>query len=240
MANHVRACIFDLGGVVLPSPYPGIIAYEQKLGVGRGELNKILDYSNSDGLFAQLERNEITFEAYCKGAEEIFAKNYVGNDILPFSGRKFIESIEEACSTTDAKIVYAVDELRKRGILCAVITNNWYNTTLAELHPTHEQMFASTPEPHRIHMEELKGHFDLFVESRVQGKRKPEAELYKYTLAELSKKAGQEIEPNQVIFVDDIGSNLKPMKELGVHTILSRNTDQVLNDLEQILKMSLH
>jgi epoxide hydrolase-like predicted phosphatase len=239
MTNY-KAVIFDLGGVVVGSPWPGIVAYEQELGTGRGELGKYLDYANGNGLFAQLERNEITFDAYCKGAEEAFAKNYLGDDILPFSGRKLVEAIEEACSTTDAKIIRTVDELRKRGILCAVITNNWYNTKLAEVLPTHEQMFASTPEAHQKHMKELMGHFDLFVESRKQGKRKPEVSLYKHTLEELNKIAGTEIRPNQVIFIDDIGSNLKPMKELGVHTILARGTDQVLKDMESALNMTLH
>lgn len=51
------------------------------------------------------------------------------------------------------------------------------------------------------------------VESAVEGTRKPEEEIY-YKLLEKLK-----LSPGEVIFLDDLGSNLKAAKTLGFQTI---------------------
>lgn len=38
----------------------------------------------------------------------------------------------------------------------------------------------------------------------------------------------------QVIFLDDIGENLKPAREMGMATILVRDTDTVLKELQEL------
>jgi epoxide hydrolase-like predicted phosphatase len=237
--TDVSAVIFDLGGVVLSSPLHGFAAYEKELNLERGELGRLLDYTNNDGLFASLERNQISFEQYCKRAEQTFVSNFKGSEIPPFSARKMIEAIENASSVVDKNIIGAIDKLRQRGILCCALTNNWFNTTVAEILPTHQEMFANTAHEQQQLMNQLMEHFDVFLESRVLGQRKPEIALYKHTLQQLQEKSGEELPPSSVIFVDDIGTNLKPMKELGVHTILARNTQQVIKDIETRLGFSL-
>jgi len=37
-----------------------------------------------------------------------------------------------------------------------------------------------------------------------------------------------------VIFLDDIGENLKPAREMGMATILVRDTDTVLKELQEL------
>lgn len=37
----------------------------------------------------------------------------------------------------------------------------------------------------------------------------------------------------QVVFLDDFGSNLKPAREMGMVTILVRDTDTALRELEK-------
>ena len=51
------------------------------------------------------------------------------------------------------------------------------------------------------------------VESCVEGARKPELSIYQSTLERLG------VEPSEAVFLDDIGSNLKTARELGIHTI---------------------
>ena len=51
------------------------------------------------------------------------------------------------------------------------------------------------------------------VESCVEGCRKPERSIYQETLRRLG------VEAREAVFLDDIGSNLKTAKDLGIHTI---------------------
>jgi len=51
------------------------------------------------------------------------------------------------------------------------------------------------------------------VESCRVGMRKPERRIYEYTLRALN------VEPHDVVFLDDLGVNLKAAKELGIRTI---------------------
>jgi len=76
---------------------------------------------------------------------------------------------------------------------------------------------------------ELKVIFDVFVSSAHVGMRKPNADIYQYTVKELDKWAksnarrgrGWEegVKPDEIVFLDDIGENLKTAKELGFGTI---------------------
>lgn len=38
----------------------------------------------------------------------------------------------------------------------------------------------------------------------------------------------------QVVFLDDIGANLKPARDLGMVTILVRNSDMALQELQKV------
>lgn len=68
------------------------------------------------------------------------------------------------------------------------------------------------------------------VESAVEGTRKPEEEIY-YKLLEKLK-----VSPGEVIFLDDLGSNLKAAKTLGFQTIkVMRSQDEVFSKLTIII-----
>ena len=57
--------------------------------------------------------------------------------------------------------------------------------------------------------------YDSFqiVESCVEGMRKPSPAIFKLMLERL------EVDPHEAVFLDDIGSNLKAAREMGIHTI---------------------
>lgn len=38
----------------------------------------------------------------------------------------------------------------------------------------------------------------------------------------------------QVVFLDDVGTHLKPVRDLGMATILVRDTDTALRELEKV------
>ena len=48
-----------------------------------------------------------------------------------------------------------------------------------------------------------------------------------------------DIEPADAVFLDDLGVNLKPARELGMSTIKVLSSDQSLGELEQLLGLAL-
>jgi putative hydrolase of the HAD superfamily len=71
--------------------------------------------------------------------------------------------------------------------------------------------------------------FDVIVESSRVGVRKPEPRFYEVACREL------EIRPSQAVFLDDLGINLKPAREMGMTTIKVTSPEQALADLERVL-----
>lgn len=61
--------------------------------------------------------------------------------------------------------------------------------------------------------------FDAFVESSVTGLQKPDPKIYELALKEL----GLSDAAGGVVFLDDIGINLKPPKAMGMTTVKVNN-----------------
>lgn len=96
--------------------------------------------------------------------------------------------------------------------------------------------------------QDVRACFDTFVSSAHVGLRKPDPRIYQLALDKLSeevrKKEGPSaapLKPEEVVFLDDIGENLKAAKAAGMKTVkvwLGRTKDAVV-DLEEITGISL-
>src|ERR1700733_7355389 len=75
--------------------------------------------------------------------------------------------------------------------------------------------------------------FDAVLESRVLGVRKPDPRFYELACATVG------VEPDEVVFLDDLGINLKPARALGMRTIKVTDPDQALAELERVLEHSI-
>ena len=75
--------------------------------------------------------------------------------------------------------------------------------------------------------------FDDVIESSVEGIRKPNPEIYKLACRRIS------VEPEKCLFIDDLGINLKPAKELGMKTIKVLSETQALKDICLITNINL-
>ena len=73
------------------------------------------------------------------------------------------------------------------------------------------------------------GRFDLVVESRVVGVRKPDPAFYRYALDHF------EVAPELCVFLDDLGVNLKPARAMGMTTIKVTDPPAALAELESVL-----
>jgi putative hydrolase of the HAD superfamily len=82
-------------------------------------------------------------------------------------------------------------------------------------------------------MAEVMSLFDLVVESSVEGVRKPNPRIYQITCERLG------VAPERAVFLDDLGINLKPAREMGMRTIKVLHEDQAIDDLRAVTGLDL-
>ena len=80
---------------------------------------------------------------------------------------------------------------------------------------------------------ELRELFDVVIESSVVGVRKPDPRIYVLACDALG------IEAQHVVFLDDLGVNLKPARALGMVTIKVESVSRALDELEKVLGLAL-
>lgn len=70
---------------------------------------------------------------------------------------------------------------------------------------------------------QIQAMFDVFVSSAHVGMRKPDPAIYKLALEKLNEAAMEKglggLQPGDVLFIDDIGQNLRTARELGMRTL---------------------
>ena len=118
-----------------------------------------------------------------------------------------------AGSAPDARMLGAVKAARDAGIKTGLISNSW----------------GVDRYPQQL-MDEL---FDGVVISGAVGIRKPAPEIYAMGAQAVG------LPPDECVFVDDLGFNLKPAKELGMATVLHTDAAQTIVQLEELLGVAL-
>ena len=78
----------------------------------------------------------------------------------------------------------------------------------------------------RAGLDDLLASFDVIFESSAAGLRKPDPDFYRQGCAALG------VEPTDAVFLDDLGVNLKPARQLGMQTIKVTDPDLALAELE--------
>jgi hypothetical protein len=92
--------------------------------------------------------------------------------------------------------------------------------------------------------QDIRQIFEVFISSAHVGMRKPERRVYELAVQEIQKlgtERAERIEPGDILFLDDIGGNLKAAREVGMRTIkvtLGRVRDAV-KELEGQVGISL-
>jgi epoxide hydrolase-like predicted phosphatase len=71
--------------------------------------------------------------------------------------------------------------------------------------------------------------FDEIVISAEVGLVKPDPRIYKKVLSDLN------VKPAEAVFVDDFPENINGADRVGMHTVLFKNPNQALKDLERLL-----
>jgi len=75
--------------------------------------------------------------------------------------------------------------------------------------------------------------FDTVIESSKVGARKPEPRFFELVCTQLH------IAPDQAVYLDDLGANLKPARAMGMRTIKVEDPATALAELETALAIVL-
>lgn len=205
-----EAVIFDLGGVVYPSPLDVFRVYEREHGLPDRFLSEVVLADPEHGAWSRLERGELGFDEFCDAFDAECAAR--GGTV---SARDLMAEVGAGLEARPA-MVAAIGSIRCHGLKTAALTNNWADAPDA----------TSGRGP-------AADWFDVVVESAVEGLRKPDPRIYRLVCERL------EVAPAAAVFLDDLGANLKPARELGMTTIKVADPDAALADLEAALGFGL-
>jgi putative hydrolase of the HAD superfamily len=206
-----RAVIFDLGGVVFPSPFEAFDEYDHGNDLKKGTMRALIRRSSETGAWSRLERGELTMDEFVVALEaEALDAGFV------LDARRLMGLIGSSLGPRP-EMNRAITRLRAHGLLTAALTNNWADERQGSS-PSGLREFAL---------------FDVIVESAVEGLRKPDPRIYALALARL------DVLASEAVFLDDLGMNLKPARDMGMTTIKVVDPAGALVDLAAVLGLDL-
>lgn len=214
----LRVAAFDLDGVLaLPSIAGALRRTEEALALPRDFLLGTFQVKFPEGPTEQLMKGKITFSQWVPLMDESCRKSSeaCGASLPDDFSISEIFSQAMAARSINRPMLQAAAALKKKGFTTCIVTNNWLDDS--DKRGSLAQMMC-----------DLSQHFDFLIESCQVGMVKPEPQIYKFVLDTLKAK------PNEVVFLDDFGSNLKPARDMGMATILVRDTASALRELEKV------
>ena len=210
-----KAVLWDFGGVITSSPFEAFNRYEKERGLPADFLRSINATNPDSNAWAQLESSQVTVDEF----DELFAQEAEskGHRVM---GKDVLELLSGDVRPEMVNALKAIKAQHRIGC----ITNN-VNTGQGP------GMAKSSEKAAQV--AEIMALFDVVIESSKVGIRKPDPEIYRMTCEQMS------IQPEETIYLDDLGINLKPARALGMATIKVLNADQALDELETLLDMQL-
>jgi len=211
----VKAVLWDFGGVITSSPFERFRDYEERHGLPKDFIRGLNATNPDTNAWAQFERSEVSLDTFNElFRAEALAKGY---DV---PGRDIIEMLYgQVRPEMKAALVKC-----KKHLKVGCITNN----------VSHENKGAGGKgwsvmvdnEAHAREVAEVMDMFDVVIESSLVGIRKPDPRIYQMACENLS------VAPQDCVYLDDLGINLKPARALGMTTIKVVDPATALRELE--------
>ncbi|MGH2607632.1 MAG: HAD-IA family hydrolase [Tepidiformaceae bacterium] len=203
------AAIFDIGGVLTHSPVTRIQQFCAEQAIPDDVRYAV--FAPDDGPWSRFERSELTRDEFAVEFDRHVTPSGTAARGVPFM-EWFFQGFGER-----PEMVAVVKHLRGK-VKLGSITNN---------------VARDEPAQRRTSGIDVQSLFDVVVESAIEGMRKPDPRIYRLACERLG------VEPPEAIFLDDLGSNLKGAKALGMHTIKVDATTSAIDELEQALGIPL-
>lgn len=245
------------------SPFQAILDYELGLGIPPGWINYSISSTAPNGHWHRLERGEIPmddsfFSGFAQDLHdqarwETFYRREQGRNpklsketppVPDVDARWLFNEMMTVSSSPDPWMYPALKNLKESGrFILAALSNT---VIFPPGHKLHIENFFDEP---------VRALFDVFVSSAHVGIRKPDPKMYQLALAQVRQHAetykwlprgqglgwDEGIEAGDVVFLDDIGENLKEARRQGLRTIkvnLGRAFEAV-DELERVTGLKL-
>lgn len=211
-ASTHKAVIFDMFGVLIPSPLPKATEWEDKNRVPPGTIGQAIRKGGDNNTWRKYMRGELGPEEFVQSFSWDCSQ-IVGFDVDIGS---FHSALTSASMTQPLTIMLeAVRCVRAEGLKTAVLSNNF-------LMPGGRSYMPLDPSL-----------FDVIVESCRVGLCKPDPRIYQLCAKRLG------VSPHEAVFLDDLSHNVEAAVRLGMHGITVRDPTLAVNELEQVLKVPL-
>lgn len=201
----IEAVIFDFGGVLTSSPFEAFSRFETERGLPVDIIRRTNAANHLENAWAKFERAEVDIETF----DHLFAVESLalgvevrGRDVLPLLQGDLRSEMVEALKRIKAQF--------KTGC----ITNNLPANAIGSM--TGRSLYVA----------EVMVLFDHVIESAKIGLRKPDPRIYQLMVETLK------IDPKNCVYLDDLGVNLKPAREMGMTTIKVTSGAQAIAELE--------
>jgi len=211
----IKAVFWDFGGVITSSPFEAFNKFEKDNSLPVDFLRLVNSTNPDSNAWALLERNEIDLNKFDSLFE--LESRSLGH---PVKGKEVIALLK---GQVRPEMINALKKI-KGNYVQACLTNN--------IQSMGDSGFEGNVSASGKH-EEVMGMFDFVFESSKENIRKPDPEFY------LRACERGNVSPTEVVFLDDLGINLKPAKALGMSTIKVINPQDALNELEDLVDLKL-
>lgn len=212
MTVAIEAVIWDFGGVLTTSPFEAFSRFETERGLPADIIRRTNAANHLENAWAKFERAEVDIDTF----DELFAAESLalgaevrGRDVLPLLQGDLRPDMVEALKRIKAQ--------HKTGC----ITNNLPANAIGSR--TGRSLYVA----------EVMVLFDHVIESAKIGLRKPDPRIYQMMIETLK------VDPKRCVYLDDLGVNLKPAREMGMTTIKVTSGAQAIAELEAATGMKL-
>ncbi|MEX0582615.1 MAG: HAD-IA family hydrolase [Sneathiella sp.] len=203
----IKAILWDFGGVLTTSPFEAFTRFEKEQGLPTDFIRRINSTNPDTNAWAKFERSAVTLDEFDKlfeGESGEFGHQIPGTEIIKLLAGDIRPNMVNALKICGEKYN------------CTCLTNN----VAAGNGPGMTRDAAAQAE-----VEAVMGLFRQVIESSKVGLRKPDPRIYEYACEQMS------VAPEEVVYLDDLGINLKPAAAMGMTTIKVVSEEQALRDL---------
>ncbi|MBR0736836.1 HAD-IA family hydrolase [Bradyrhizobium liaoningense] len=208
----IEAVIFDFGGVLTSSPFEAFARFEVERGLPVDIIRRTNAANHLENAWARFERAEVdidTFDLLFAEESRALGAEVRGRDVLPLLQGDLRPEMVEALKRIKAQF--------KTGC----ITNNLPANAIGSM--TGRSLYIA----------EVMVLFDHVIESAKIGLRKPDPRIYRLMVDTLK------VDAKNCVYLDDLGVNLKPAREMGMTTIKVTSGAQAIADLEKATGLKL-
>ena len=212
----IKAVFWDFGGVITSSPFESFNRFEKENDLPKDFLRSVNSTNPDFNAWAKLERNEVNLEQF----DELFEieSKSLGHAV---KGKDVIALLR---GQIRPEMILTLEKI-KGNLVQACLTNN--------IQSMGDMDFEGNVSASGKH-EEVMELFDFVFESSKENVRKPDPEFY------IRACERGNVNPDEVVFLDDLGINLKPAKALGMKTIKVVKPQEALLELNSYLEIDLN